>query len=160
MENCPCGSGRSLDECCGPIIAGAPAPTAEALMRSRYSAFAIGKLDHLENTNASDVEDDFDREHAETMAAEVTWSGLDIVAVSGGGESDETGRVEFRAYFNRLGQDLFHHEAASFRRENGRWVYADGEVNPKQTPRRVVKVERNAPCPCGSGKKYKKCCGA
>lgn len=160
METCPCGSGRTYDECCGPIIAGAPAPTAEALMRSRYTAFVVRQIDHIERTNMKGVEDDFDRAHAEEMAAEVTWTGLNIVEVSGGGENDETGRVEFRAHFSRLGQDLSHHEAATFRREDGRWVYEDGEVNPKGTPRRVVKVGRNDSCPCGSGKKYKKCCGA
>jgi SEC-C motif-containing protein len=160
MKECPCGSGRAYDKCCGPIIAGAPAPTAEALMRSRYTAFTVGELDHLDRTNASDVEDEGDRAESEVMAKEVKWQRLEIIAVSGGGEADETGRVEFRAYFNRQGHDLFHHEAATFKREDGRWAYADGEINPKQKPVRVVKIERNAPCPCGSGKKYKKCCGA
>ena len=52
------------------------------------------------------------------------------------------------------------HELASFRREEGRWVYVDGDMNPKGPPRQVAKVGRNEPCPCGSGKKYKKCCAA
>ncbi len=159
MKQCPCGSGQAYADCCGPIIAGGPAPTAEALMRSRYTAFTMGQLDHLDRTNASDVEDDGDRAESEAMAKEVTWQRLEIVSTAGGGEADESGRVEFRAYFSRQGKDLIHHEAATFTREDGRWVYADGEINPKQAPVRVVKIERNAPCPCGSGKKYKKCCG-
>ncbi|MEK9660196.1 MAG: YchJ family metal-binding protein [Alphaproteobacteria bacterium] len=52
-----------------------------------------------------------------------------------------------------------HHERSHFRRENGQWLYVDGEFNPKGQPLRVVKVGRNDPCPCGSGQKYKKCCG-
>lgn len=57
MTLCPCGSKYTFDECCGPIIAGAPAPTAEALMRSRYTAFANRTLDHVEHTHAPEVRD-------------------------------------------------------------------------------------------------------
>ena len=67
--------------------------------------------------------------------------------------------VEFLIHFRRDGNDMRHHERASFRREDGHWFYVSGEVNPKGEPRRVVKVGRNEPCPCGSGKKYKACCG-
>lgn len=157
--DCPCGSGQTLDACCGPILAGTPAPTAEALMRSRYTAFAVGNVDHVANTNAAELHASFDRANAEEMSRDVKWIRLEVVDVSGGRAEDETGRVEFRAFFKRLGQDLVHHEAASFRREDGRWVYAESQMNPKGSPRRVVHVGRNDPCPCGSGKKYKKCCG-
>lgn len=159
MTPCPCTSGRDFDDCCGPLLAGAPAVTAEALMRSRYTAFAKRDIDYVAGTNAAGLRASFDRAHAEAMAAEVEWTGLHIVAVNGGGPDDQEGQVEFRASFSRLGQDLIHHELATFRKEDGRWVYAESETNPKQTPRRVVSVGRNDPCPCGSDKKYKKCCG-
>ena len=88
------------------------------------------------------------------------WQGLEVRAVTDGGRDDETGSVEFVARFRLRGEQRAHHELASFRRERGRWVCAGGEMNPKGPPRQVAKVGRNDPCPCGSGKKYKKCCGA
>lgn len=164
MTQCHCGSGKDLEACCLPLINGAPAPTAEALMRSRYTAFKVGNLDYVDKTHASDMDEPFDRENGEKMMNEIDWRGLEIRKVTGGGEKDETGEVEFIARFKTHGpaggQSGVHHERATFKRENGRWVYVDGELNPKAPPRRVVQVGRNDPCPCGSGKKYKKCCGA
>ncbi|MBL4692142.1 MAG: SEC-C domain-containing protein, partial [Magnetovibrio sp.] len=83
-----------------------------------------------------------------------------IRETSGGGEDDETGTVLFSARFKENGELNVHRELSDFRRENGEWVYVDGKINPQGEPRRVQKVGRNEPCPCGSGKKYKKCCGA
>lgn len=129
-------------------------------MRSRYSAFKLGNLDYIDKTHASNMAEPFDHEHGKVMVNEIDWRGLEIRQVIGGGEKDETGEVEFVARFKREGQTGAHHEKATFKRENGRWVYLDGELNPKAPPRRVVQVGRNDLCPCGSGKKYKKCCGA
>lgn len=155
--SCPCGSGLTYDDCCGPIIAGAPAPTAEALMRSRYTAYVLGALDHVERTHAPEIRADFNRAEAERNVAEVEWLSLDVQRAE---EDGNAGTVEFTIRFRRDGQELRHHELSRFRREDGQWFYVDGDVNPKQPPRRVVKVGRNDPCPCGSGKKHKKCCGA
>ena len=160
MAECPCGSGSVFDECCGPIIGGTPAATAEALMRSRFTAYVHGDLDHIERTHAKEVRDGFNRSAAESTANSVEWVSLEIRATSDGGADDDTGTVEFAAHFKNDGKLLVHHERSNFRREDGRWVYVDGGMNPKGQPRRVEKVGRNAPCPCGSGKKYKKCCGA
>ncbi|BAI73142.1 hypothetical protein AZL_025040 [Azospirillum sp. B510] len=156
MSSCPCGSSRPFEECCGPILAGEPAPSAEALMRSRYTAFVRHDLDHVERTHAPEIREDFNRAEAERMVAEAEWQRLDILRAS---EEGDAGQVEFLIHFRRDGQELRHHERASFRREDGRWLYVSGEINPKGEPRRVVKVGRNEPCPCGSGKKYKACCG-
>ncbi len=160
MTSCPCGTGRNLDDCCGAIIGGAPAPTAETLMRSRYTAFALGNVSYLSRTLSFESRLDFDEVEAENTANNVTWLGLEIRGTQGGGENDEAGTVEFIASFRLEGQQRAHHELASFKREDGRWVYSDGLINPKGAPRKIVKVGRNEPCPCGSGKKYKKCCGA
>jgi len=160
MAQCPCGSGSGFDECCGPIIGGAPAPSPEALMRSRFTAFVRGDLDHIENTHASEVRATFNRSAAESMAQSVEWVDLEICDTADGGEDDDTGTVEFRARFKKDGDLMAHHEISNFRREEGLWAYVDGKMNPKGKPRRVEKVGRNAPCPCESGKKYKKCCGA
>jgi len=160
MSSCPCGSGREFESCCGPIVVGGAAPTAEALMRSRYTAFTMGLIDHIERTHAPEARADFNRAEAESWARESRWDGLEVRAREAGGEGDETGTVEFVARYRREGRPFVHHERASFRREAGAWVYIDGELNPKPETRHVVKVGRNDPCPCGSGKKYKKCCGA
>ena len=160
MTPCPCGSGQDLDDCCGAIIAGAPAPTAEALMRARYSAYGLGKIDYLADTLAPEARGDFDPTEAGRMVSDAVWQGLEVRAVTDGGPEDETGSVEFVARFRLRGEPNIHHELAQFRREQGRWVYVDGDMNPKGPPRQVVKVGRNEPCPCGSGKKFKKCCGA
>lgn len=160
MTSCPCGSGRDLADCCGPILDGVPAPTAEALMRSRYSAFVVGRLDHLETTLAPEARGDYDPDHTSQWAEQATWRGLEIVDTVAGGVDDATGEVEFIARFRIHGQDHAHHERSSFRRIDDIWHYVDGFTPKPET--RVVgrKVGRNEPCPCGSGKKYKKCCGS
>lgn len=159
MSSCPCGSGADFETCCGPLLGGAPAPNPEALMRSRYTAFVKGDIDYMERSQAPDDEEPFDRAGIEEMARSVTWTGLEILATSGGGEADATGTVEFAAHYKRNGTAQIHHERGNFRRADGRWLYVDGVISPKGPPRQVVKVGRNDPCPCGSGKKYKKCCG-
>ncbi len=156
MSNCPCGSPLDLDACCGPLLAGEAADTPEALMRSRYTAFVLGELDHIDHTNAPEIRGDFNRAEAERTVTEVEWEGLEVMASS---ENGDTGSVEFYIRFCRDGQELGQHELASFRREGGKWYYVSGKVGPKPPPRQVVKIGRNDPCPCGSGKKYKKCCG-
>jgi SEC-C motif domain protein len=161
MSNCPCGSGLAYENCCGPIIGGAPAPTAEALMRSRYSAYVKHEIGHLERTLSADQRKDFAPDDAKKWAESSEWIGLTILRTEKGGPEDDVGAVEFSAKFKMEGKEQEHVEAALFGREDGRWVY-NGQLNaPGQTVRREgPKVGRNDPCPCGSGKKYKKCCGA
>ncbi len=91
MTTCPCGSGKSLDTCCGPLLAGAPAPTAEALMRSRYTAYALGNIAYVAATHAPEAQEGFDQAGAEDMARKVKWKGLTVESTTGGGEGDETG---------------------------------------------------------------------
>jgi SEC-C motif-containing protein len=156
MANCTCGSNISFEKCCNPILNGDLAPTAEALMRSRYSAFVHRKLDHVERTNAPEIAEDFNRAEAERLAEECDWHGLQILNVK---ETGDTAQVEFVIKFKRDGHDMAQAELASFRRENGQWLYESGQLNLQQNQRIVTKVGRNDPCPCGSGKKAKKCCG-
>ncbi|GEO82953.1 YchJ family metal-binding protein [Pararhodospirillum oryzae] len=156
---CPCGVGDSLEACCGPLLAGAAAPTAEALMRSRYTAYVLERYEYLGETDAEALREKFDRDETAAMVEGITWTGLKVVRTKEGGPEDETGEVEFLARFRHQGKDLIRHEASTFQRENGRWVYVDSVMNPKHPPRQVEQIGRNDPCPCGSGKKYKKCCG-
>jgi SEC-C motif-containing protein len=161
MSLCPCGSGLAYESCCGPIVGGAPAPTAEALMRSRYSAYVRHDLAHLERTLSAAQRKDFAPEEARKWAEGAEWLGLTILRTEQGGPDDSLGAVHFSAKYRMGGEEREHQEAALFGREEGRWVYTGYVDEPGKTFRREApKVGRNDPCPCGSGRKYKKCCGA
>lgn len=160
MKTCACGSGKEFDECCGPVIAGKPAPSPEALMRSRYTAFTLGDLDHIERTNTENALAGFNRVDLEASLPGTEWTGLEILDTEGGQEGDDKGKVKFSFRYRSGGRDFSQLEVASFQRVDGEWRYDEREVNPKQPPVRVDKIGRNDPCHCGSGKKYKKCHGA
>lgn len=160
MNECPCGSGNAYESCCEPYITGKePAPTAEALMRSRYSAFVVKKVDYLGDTLAPESKHDYDEAQVKNWAETSTWMGLTIVSTSKGQPEDEKGEVEFIAKFRQQGAIHTHHEASVFEKREGKWLYVDGDIVPPQPIKKDKKVGRNEPCPCGSGKKYKKCCG-
>ena len=159
MKECPCGSGLNFEECCGPLLAGAPAATPQALMRSRYAAYVTCNVDHLERSLAPEARTDHDRKAAEQWAKSVEWQGLELLSCEGGGPDADTGQVEFVARFRQGGFDQSHHETSRFRRHEGGWVYIDGKVHLKPVVRSTPKIGRNDPCPCNSGKKYKACCG-
>ncbi len=154
---CPCTSGKTFSDCCGPYLSGEKiAPTAESLMRSRYSAYATGNIDYLHDTLVEDTRGDFDRDAAVEWSAAATWTGLEIKSTENGKANDSDGYVEFVARFTQDEQERLHHETGHFVKIGGRWLYADGYNGTR--PVRVDKIGRNDPCPCGSGKKYKKCC--
>jgi SEC-C motif domain protein len=157
---CPCG-GPSLEECCGPFLSGERLPeTAEALMRSRYTAYTREEIDYIVNTHHPRGREDVDRAQTETWAKEAEWSGLEIVSTQRGGPGDSEGEVEFIARYTVKDAEFSHHERSTFRREDDRWFYLDGAmIKPRPVVREAPKVGRNEPCPCGSGKKFKKCHG-
>ena len=160
-EECPCKSGKTFGECCGPVISGeAKAATAEALMRARYSSYVTGDVEFLRESATQEVRDEFDEKASRAWSAAATWHGLEIVRTEGGGEGDKKGTVEFRALYTANGEFCNHHEVAQFVNGRGGWKFADGElVGETPTVREEPKIGRNDLCPCGSGKKYKKCCG-
>ena len=167
---CPCGSDRPFDQCCGPYLSGDEnPPTAEALMRARYTAYTRQDLDFIARTFAPETRANFDAPAAKAWAAQSQWLGLQIVAVDQGGPEDRAGAVEFIASYRQGAQTIQHHELSRFRRgDDGRWLFTEGETRfsndradkPQPKLREGPKAGRNDPCPCGSGKKYKKCCGA
>jgi SEC-C motif-containing protein len=137
-----------------------PAPTAEALMRARYTAYVRGEVDFLGTSLAPSEREGFNRETAKQWSDLATWQGLEVLRTEGGGEDDDAGVVEFVARYRMQDKDVNHHEVATFRREDGVWYFVDGETPKAQPYRRPSpKVGMNDPCPCGSGKKFKKCCG-
>lgn len=158
---CPCKSGKTFGECCGPVLSGeSKAETAEALMRARYSSYVTGDIGFLRSSATSEVQQDFDEEASRVWSNAATWHGLEIIGTEKGGPDDTEGMVEFRALYSANGEFCNHHEVSRFVKESDGWKFADGElVGEKPVVREEPKVGRNDPCPCGSGKKYKKCCG-
>lgn len=130
-------------------------------MRSRYSAYAKHEVDHLGRSLSEEQRKDYAPEEAKRWAEKSEWLGLTIIRTEKGGPTDDEGLVEFSARYRTEGNEQEHLETAVFTREAGEWVYAGQMATQGQTVRRESpKVGRNDPCPCGSGKKYKKCCGA
>src|SRR5690554_4302316 len=120
MTQCPCGSGLTYEACCEPVITGtAPAATPEALMRSRYSAYALKALDHLKESLHPDNRADYDAEGAKRWAEGSEWIKLEVVDTSGGGADEDEGTVEFIATYRRKGNTHTHHEVATFTRDKG-----------------------------------------
>jgi len=160
MKNCPCGSGLDFSGCCEPYITGkAKAPTAEALMRSRYTAYAEHAIDYIINTCVQDGKKDIDETSTREWSEQSKWLGLKIISSENGGLNDTKGTVEFKAEYERDGMKEVHHEVAKFTKEKDEWLYEEGRITPQTIVRSSPKVGRNDPCPCGSGKKYKHCCG-
>ena len=158
---CPCNSGAALEACCGPYLSGAAWPeTAAALMRARYAAFATGNVDFIHDSHEPSGQEDLDREATKAWSEKSTWLGFEILEQEGGGPDDEEGTVEFVARYEIEGKPFEHREVASFQKIDGRYYFVDGViVGPGTFRREAPKVGRNDPCPCGSGKKHKKCCG-
>ncbi len=127
-------------------------------MRSRYTAFALGDADYLISTHAQSAGPE-ERAALEAQFAAYRWVGMKVESTSEGGRSDLEGEVSFVARFVHQGQPGVLRERSRFRREAGRWMYVDG-VTPSSLPLAVQEHPgRNEPCACGSGQKFKRCCG-
>ena len=126
--SCPCGSGVPESGCCGPILDGVPAPTALALMRSRYTAYVRGAIDYLIATRDGSTRSSVDRAAVTRWSRDTTWQGLEIVETERGGEADDEGIVEFIARGSTRGTPFAQRERSRFRRVDGAWFYVDGKV--------------------------------
>ena len=142
---CLCGNKIEFSKCCEPIITKIQkAKTAEELMRSRYSAYLLANGPYLVYSAAKANRYADDIALIEEFSNSVEWLKLDVLEVV-------KNQVEFKAYYRDSEGIKVLHEKSRFIQEDGEWKYSDGELFN-------TKVERNEPCPCGSGKKYKKCC--
>jgi len=133
MKNCPCGSGRQYSESCGLYISGkAKAPTAEALMRSRYTAYTVHDVDYTLKTYAHRNKEEIDYEATRELSEKSTWLGLKIIKAEKGGINDTEGTVEFEVSYIRNGIKNVHREKAKFRKEDGddglQWFYDKGHI--------------------------------
>lgn len=121
-ESCPCGSNKPYANCCQPLHNGEPAPSAERLMRSRYSAYVLGLDDYLQKSW-----------HTSTRPSRVRlfdhqWIGLKIVRTEAGQAGDEDGVVEFIAKYKVNGKAHKLQETSRFVKEDGHWFYVDGDI--------------------------------
>mgnify|MGYP003674452833 CR=1 FL=1 len=121
---CPCGTGRALEACCGAFHAGEVAPDAERLMRSRYSAFALGLEDYLQATWHPDTRP---AELGLNAAPTPQWLGLAIKTHTPLDEHHAT--VEFIARYKLNGRAFKLHETSRFEKMDGRWLYVDGVMH-------------------------------
>ena len=149
---CPCGSGNLLDGCCGRYHAGQPAPCAEALMRSRYSAYVLGLVDYLLDTTLPAQKTTLDRDAICQWSAQSTWLGLEVESAELIGGQPEHAFVTFTARWHDAEGEHCHRERSAFVQHEGRWYFIDPTVS--------LKAGRNDACPCGSQQKFKKCCSA
>ena len=148
-EPCPCGSALLYPDCCGRLHSGQPAETAEQLMRSRYCAYTLGLIDYLVNTTLPAQQARLDVAAMAQWSRESSWLGLQVEAAAGRG--NDQAQVTFTARWRDPdGSPQQHRECSDFVRKEGRWYFID--------PNHRDDSGRNAPCPCGSGKKYKRCC--
>lgn len=146
-HTCPCGSGIALDDCCGKWHQGQPAPSAERLMRSRYSAYTLGLIDYLVATTLPAQQAALDRDSMRAWSLGSTWLGLEV---EGSELIDTHAFVTFTARWHDSDGEHRHRERSAFVQQAGRWYFIDPTV--------PLKAGRNDPCPCGSGQKFKKCC--
>lgn len=131
-QKCPCHSGKKYKRCCRPLHGGEPAPTPEALMRSRYAAYALGLVDYVIDTTA--VSGPRARPDRQVWAAEVADFGARMrfegLAILGTGEKGDEGWVHFKAVLKEGDEDASFEERSGFVKVSGRWLYASGTRVP------------------------------
>ncbi len=129
----------------------------KALLEARYKAFVDGDVDFIIASCHPDVRDKQDRDEIERWSKTAKWQGLEIEQDH---EEDDVGFVQFICRYVEDGQEVEHKEVAEFRKaDDEKWYYYDSKRPYATVQREGPKIGRNDPCPCGSGKKYKKCCG-
>jgi SEC-C motif domain protein len=154
---CPCDSGEQYARCCEPYLLAKEIPkTSEQLMRSRYCAFVLVKVGYIQETMRDAALKKFDFEDTREWTASLRWLGLEVLHSE---QHADVGYVEFIArYVSSEGTEEVMHEKSKFKRYAGRWYYVNA-VQRLNSGSVVKKIGRNDPCHCGSGRKFKKCCG-
>lgn len=146
VSQCLCGSGKSYADCCQPLHLGSVAETPEALMRSRYTAFVKKLSEYLLQTWHPST-----RPGQLDLSESPGWVSLEVLDSN---RQNDKGQVHFRAICRTDKGWGYLEEHSDFVREAGRWYYLRGKTRDGQ-----LKPGRNDPCPCGSGRKFKQCCG-
>lgn len=154
LECCPCGSALGYTACCAAYHQGEAAPDAEALMRSRYSAFVLEHIDYIIDTTLPAQQSLLAVDAIRSWAMQTNWQRLQVLS-----HSPKIGKrhaqVHFRAYFLEANDENYHEERSAFVRvetsDGKRWYFLDPTVPCTHTGK--------MPCLCGSGDKFKACCG-
>lgn len=150
LAPCPCQSHLAYQDCCQPFHLGKQLPaTAEQLMRSRYSAYTQCNIDYIVQTTVPSQQPQLDRQAMQQWAETTNWQGLKVLAHNPKFSKIHS-LVEFEAYFQTTEGKQTHHEISLFVNINNRWYFVD-----PNTPR----PSQKSLCICGSGKKFKACCG-
>lgn len=148
---CHCCSGKKFADCCQPCHLNIElADTPEKLMRSRYSAYVERDIKYLTKTWLPKNRP----ESTSILSGKVVWLSLEIIK-SSTTDKDDVGTVEFLATYIERDTLYKMHEISDFVRIEGQWYYISGKNHIRET-----KINRSATCPCKSGKKFKRCCGA
>lgn len=156
MILCPCGSQNKYQLCCGVFIENnQPPQTPEQLMRSRYTAYTLAKIDYIKQTMKGKPLITFNESEAKEWAQGVSWMGLNVIQTYM--ENPGKGFVEFIASFLDKNQLKTIHELSEFQKEDSTWFYVDGMEKQLPNKQNKQKIGRNSLCPCGSGKKFKNC---
>ncbi|WGE89142.1 YchJ family protein [Actinobacillus arthritidis] len=151
LTACPCQSSKPYAECCQPFHLKQAIPTtAEQLMRSRYLAYTLVNIDYIVDTTVPNQQKFLDQNAMKVWGETTQWAGLEILAHKPN-ISKLHSLVEFKALFKTENGIEAHHELSLFVQIHNRWYFVDPTV-PLPTQKQH--------CVCGSGKKFKHCCGA
>jgi SEC-C motif-containing protein len=153
-KNCFCGNQAPFGQCCQPIISSkTEAQNAEQLMRSRFTAYVIEDYSYILQTYASHQRSSLTVSQLADSAQDTQWLNLQVLAHQ---PYTNTAQVEFKAFYQVDGIYYVMHELSNFVYEDDNWCYTTGVI---QKDSGEFSPERNSQCMCGSGKKFKKCCG-
>ena len=134
MKTCPCHSKKPYNQCCRPYHDdNSIAPTAEALMRSRFSAYSLIKIDYIEKTMTKAADPDFDFKQGQWFATSVTWLNLEIKELVAGQSDDDYGEVLFTAQYKHQGQIKTIQEHSLFTKIKDQWFYSGSKELPTET---------------------------
>ncbi len=159
MKNNLFSNTKEFNDFCLKIISGeSTADTALDLMKSRYFAYTSQNIDYIMNTHDPDTLSEISKEVLTEWSIHSKWISLEILDCKKGEKNDSEGIVEFKAIYEVCGVTHTHHEKSLFLKKDNKWFY-NSAMPVDLTVKNENKTERNDPCFCGSGKKYKKCCG-
>jgi SEC-C motif domain protein len=149
---CPCGSNNSYDNCCGQFILHHQIPSsALQLMRSRYTAYTQGNISYIQTTMKGSAALNFNVKEAKDWSLKVIWLDLTILGTSQ--ILDNQATIHFKARYIENNQLCFLKEKSIFEKFDSKWYYTSGTPTFSQKA-----ISKNGLCPCGSNKKFKRCC--
>ena len=124
-------------------------------MRSRFTAHAVRDHEHLHRTYWETARKPY---VDDPEVVNLDWTRL-VVHAHEPEPKPDLSYVEFSAFYDHDGAEHVLQERSEFKRIDGNWYYTRTLRTGPAPVKAAPKVGRNDPCPCGSGKKFKHCCG-